>query len=58
MPQITMDYATFCVHNMREFECACGAASCRRMVQGTDYLQPWVERVRFWSCGIATYLCE
>mmetsp|Transcript_24213 Transcript_24213/g.61589 ORF Transcript_24213/g.61589 Transcript_24213/m.61589 type:complete len:672 (-) Transcript_24213:441-2456(-) len=40
--QITSEYATFTVHNMREFTCRCGAPNCRGTVRGTDYLAPWV----------------
>lgn len=41
--QITADYATYSVHNMHEFQCMCGAARCRGLVRGTDYLEPWVD---------------
>jgi hypothetical protein len=40
--QITMDYATFCV-DMNEFVCQCGSSNCRKVIKGTDYLEPWVE---------------
>lgn len=42
--QITMDYANFCTDAMEPFVCSCGAAECRRMVRGTDYLEPFVAR--------------
>ncbi len=41
--QITAEYATFTVHNMRPFQCACGSARCRGLIRGTDYLEPWLE---------------
>lgn len=42
--EVTLDYATFCTEPMEEFACACGAAGCRGVVRGTDYLEPFVER--------------
>jgi D-alanine-D-alanine ligase len=42
--QITMDYATFCSEHTQPFVCTCGAPECRGLVQGTDYLEPFVER--------------
>jgi hypothetical protein len=44
-PQITADYATYSVHNMHEFQCHCGAARCRGLIKGTDYLEPWVDEL-------------
>lgn len=41
--QITMDYGTFCVDNMTEFKCTCGTSKCRKVIRGTDYLEPWIE---------------
>ena len=38
--QLTADYATFCGRSMAEFDCACGAATCRGVVRGTDHLLP------------------
>jgi D-alanine-D-alanine ligase-like ATP-grasp enzyme len=40
--EITMDYATFCV-DMTEFACRCGSQNCRKVIRGTDYLEPWIE---------------
>jgi len=40
--QITVDYATFMVENMKEFTCYCGSDKCRGQIKGTDYLEPWV----------------
>lgn len=42
--QITVDYATFCNESMRSFECDCGSPDCRRVIRGTDYLEPFVDR--------------
>jgi len=42
--EITLDYATFHNEVMPEFRCTCGAVECREIIQGTDYLQPYVER--------------
>jgi hypothetical protein len=42
---ITIDYATFCGDNMKEFQCQCGAPSCRKVIRGTDYMQPFVEEL-------------
>jgi len=41
--QITVEYATFCTDNMREFTCQCGSVNCRGRVKGTDYLEPWLD---------------
>ncbi|MEW5305757.1 MAG: hypothetical protein WDW36_008276 [Sanguina aurantia] len=41
--QITIDYAACCVENLAEFECRCGAATCRKLVSGRDHLAPWVD---------------
>jgi len=38
-----MDYGTFCVDNMTEFKCTCGTSKCRKVIRGTDYLEPWIE---------------
>jgi D-alanine-D-alanine ligase-like ATP-grasp enzyme len=35
--EITMDYSTFCIETMGDFECWCGAHCCRRQVSGLDY---------------------
>jgi D-alanine-D-alanine ligase-like ATP-grasp enzyme len=42
--QITMDYGTFCNESLQPFACSCGALDCRRLIQGTDYLQPFIDR--------------
>jgi D-alanine-D-alanine ligase len=39
---LSIEYATFCGLNMKEFQCLCGAPSCRRTIKPTDFLQPWV----------------
>ncbi len=33
--ELSLDYADFCNENAAEFECRCGAASCRGIVRGT-----------------------
>lgn len=42
--EVTLDYATFYNEEMPSFDCACGSADCRRVIKGTDYLQPFVTR--------------
>lgn len=42
--EITLDYATFHNEMMPEFPCFCEAPDCRKIIRGTDYLQPFVER--------------
>jgi D-alanine-D-alanine ligase len=42
--QITLDYATFCNEVMTAFECHCGVADCRKLVKGTDFLEPFMEQ--------------
>jgi len=42
--QITMDYGTFCNESLESFACTCGAAECRGVIRGTDYLSPHMER--------------
>jgi D-alanine-D-alanine ligase len=42
--EITLDYATFYNELMPEFACLCGAQDCRKIIRGTDYLQPFVDR--------------
>jgi D-alanine-D-alanine ligase-like ATP-grasp enzyme len=42
--QITLDYATFFADDMPAFNCHCGSANCRKIILGTDYLQPFVNR--------------
>lgn len=42
--QITVDYATFCGETMEAFTCSCGAAECRGIIRGTDYLEPFIAR--------------
>ncbi len=42
--QITIDYATFYNEEMSEFLCSCGTAKCRRIIRGTDYLEPFVSK--------------
>jgi D-alanine-D-alanine ligase len=41
--EITMDYATFCNEAMEEFDCACGAVNCRRVIRGTDYKEDFMD---------------
>lgn len=38
--ELTVDYATFCGPAMAEFVCQCGAAVCRQIIRGSDYLLP------------------
>jgi D-alanine-D-alanine ligase len=38
--EVTVDYATFCGPAMAPFECACGAALCRRVINGSDHALP------------------
>eukprot|EP00760_Papus_ankaliazontas_P027478 PhM_4_TR3357/c0_g1_i1/m.87493/K01921/ddl; D-alanine-D-alanine ligase len=33
--ELTMDYATFCDETMKPFECCCGAAGCRKIIEVT-----------------------
>jgi D-alanine-D-alanine ligase len=42
--EITLDYATFHNELMPEFTCTCEAPECRKIIRGTDYLQPFVDR--------------
>ncbi len=42
--EITVDYATFYNEQMEDFACHCGARGCRKVIRGTDYLKPFVER--------------
>jgi D-alanine-D-alanine ligase-like ATP-grasp enzyme len=42
--EITIDYATFYNERLDDFVCHCGAADCRGIIKGTDYLEPVVER--------------
>lgn len=42
--EITLDYATFHNELMPEFACTCQTPNCRKIIRGTDYLQPFVER--------------
>jgi D-alanine-D-alanine ligase len=42
--EITLDYATFCGEQLQPFVCSCGSRHCRGMVQGADFLEPWVEQ--------------
>lgn len=42
--EITIDYATFCNEDMEQFECACGAGECRRIIRGTDYQKNFMDR--------------
>ncbi|HUG39203.1 MAG TPA: SET domain-containing protein-lysine N-methyltransferase [Longimicrobiales bacterium] len=42
--QITLDYATFANEVMPPFHCRCGAAECRGVIRGDDYLQDFVAR--------------
>eukprot|EP01012_Entosiphon_sulcatum_P038177 TRINITY_DN4933_c0_g1_i1.p1 TRINITY_DN4933_c0_g1~~TRINITY_DN4933_c0_g1_i1.p1 ORF type:complete len:542 (-),score=86.27 TRINITY_DN4933_c0_g1_i1:1030-2565(-) len=41
--ELTIDYATFATTSLADFDCSCGAQSCRKRVRPTDYLQPWIE---------------
>jgi D-alanine-D-alanine ligase len=40
--EIRIDYATFYNERMDDFACHCGAAQCRRIIRGTDYLEDFV----------------
>lgn len=40
--EITSEYATFAGDHLTEFDCKCGAATCRGRIHSTDYLQPFV----------------
>jgi D-alanine-D-alanine ligase len=42
--EITLDYATFRNELMPQFSCFCEAPDCRKIIRGTDYLEPFVER--------------
>jgi len=42
--EITLDYATFHNELMPEFACFCEAPDCRKIIRGTDYLKPFVDR--------------
>lgn len=42
--EITLDYATFCNELMPPFDCHCGAADCRRVIRGEDFLSDAVAR--------------
>ena len=42
--EITMDYATLYNETMAPFTCTCGAPTCRGLIRGTDYLEPFVAR--------------
>ncbi len=42
--EITLDYATFRNELMPEFACRCEAPGCRKVIRGTDSLEPFVER--------------
>ena len=42
--EITVDYATFYNEQMDDFVCHCGSRGCRKVIRGTDYLKPFVER--------------
>lgn len=44
--EITLDYGTFHNELMPEFACLCQAPECRKTIQGTDYLQPFIERYK------------
>lgn len=37
---ITVDYATFCGPSMEAFDCQCGSTQCRKVIRGTDCLEP------------------
>ncbi len=42
--EITADYGTFMGDLMPDFDCACGAATCRGTIRGSDHLEPFLER--------------
>ena len=42
--QITLDYATFYNERMPDFYCTCDSPSCRKIIRGFDYLEPFVDR--------------
>jgi len=39
---ITIEYATFCADNMKEFDCQCGAVNCRKTIRASDCMLPFV----------------
>jgi D-alanine-D-alanine ligase len=41
---LNLDYATFYNEQMDDFVCHCGARGCRKVIRGSDYLKPFVER--------------
>jgi D-alanine-D-alanine ligase-like ATP-grasp enzyme len=41
--QITMDYSMFFGEEMPLFECHCDSPTCRGIIRGTDYLEPFVK---------------
>jgi D-alanine-D-alanine ligase len=42
---ITIEYATFCGENMKEFQCLCKSSSCRKTIRPTDHQLPFVEEL-------------
>jgi D-alanine-D-alanine ligase-like ATP-grasp enzyme len=42
--QITIDYAMMFGDEMPLFECHCDSPTCRGIIRGTDYLEPFVKR--------------
>lgn len=42
--QITLDYAMLYGSEMPLFECHCDSPTCRGIIRGTDYLEPFVKR--------------
>lgn len=40
--QLTIDYATLRNETMRDFDCTCGAPTCRGVIRGDDYRQPFI----------------
>jgi hypothetical protein len=42
--QITIDYAMLYGEEMPLFECHCDSPTCRGIIRGTDYLEPFVKR--------------
>ena len=42
--QITIDYAMLYGEDMPLFDCHCDSPTCRGIIRGTDYLEPFVKR--------------
>ena len=42
--EITVDYATFCHESMEAFTCSCEAPDCRKRIEGSDSVKPFLAR--------------